>query len=67
MHGFELVNSFMLTIPKHDEYLQARKGLMMQEAFVIAVKIAGVEGGDFYSIRIQNAAIIRNHVMHLFS
>ncbi len=67
MHGFELVNSFMLTIPEDDEYLQAHKGLMMQEAFVIAAKIAGVEGGDFYSIRIQNAAIIRNHVMHLFS
>jgi hypothetical protein len=57
----------MLIIPKDDEYLQARKGLMMQEAFVIAVKIAGVEGGDFHSIRIQNAAIIKNHAMHLFS
>lgn len=66
MHLCTLVDSLMLAIPEDDEYLQASKGMMMEDAMVMAAKIAGAEGGDLYSIRMQNAAIIRNHAMHLY-
>lgn len=39
MNLLQLVNSFMLAIPDDDEYLRSTKGIMMQDAFVIAVKI----------------------------
>ena len=61
-----LVDSLMLAIPQDDEYLQATKGMMMEDAMVMAAKIAGAEGGNLYSIRMQNAAIIRDHAMHLY-
>ena len=67
MHIVHLVNSFMLTIPEDDEYLQATKGFMLEDASIMAAKIAGAEGGDMYSIRMQNAAIIRDHAMHLYT
>ena len=61
------VNGLMATIPEEDEFLQSSKGLMMEDAMVMAAKIAGAEGGNLYSIRMQNAAIIRSHAMHLYS
>lgn len=60
------VHSLMLAIPEDDEYLQATKGFMVEDAMIMASKIAGAEGGDLYSIRMQNAAIIRDHAMHLY-
>lgn len=66
MNLVQLVNSFLLAIPEDDEYLQSTKGIMMEDAFIIAAKIAGAEGGDLYSIRMQNAAIIRSHAMSLY-
>ena len=66
MNLVQLVNSFMLAIPEDDEYLQSTKGIMMEDAFIIAAKIAGAEGVDLYSIRMQNAAIIRSHAMSLY-
>ncbi len=66
MHIVHLVNGFMLTIPEDDEYLQATKGFMMEDASIMAAKIAGAEGGDLYSIRMQNASIVREHAMHLY-
>ena len=33
---------------------------------IILPKIAGAEGGAIYSIRMQYAAIIRDHAMHLY-
>jgi hypothetical protein len=39
---------------------------MRADAMIIPAKIAGAEGGDLYSIRMQNAAIIRDHAMQLY-
>ena len=39
---------------------------MRTDAMIISAKIAGAEGGDLYSIRMQNAALIREHAMHLY-
>ncbi len=67
MHLVTSVHSLMSVIPEEDEYLQSSKGMMMEDAMIIASKIAGAEGGDLYSIRMQNAAIIRSHAMHLYT
>lgn len=62
---FQLVQSLVASLPEEDEYIQGTKHLMLEDAMIIMAKIAGAEGGDLYSIRMQNAAIIREHVMHL--
>ena len=64
---FQLVNSLMDAISDEDEYLSQTKYMMRDDAAIICAKIAGAEGGDVYSIRMQNAAIIRDHAMHLYT
>jgi hypothetical protein len=63
----KLVESLMLAIPENDVFLMHSKELMIEDALVIPSKIAGAEGGDLYSIRMQNAAIIRYHSLHLYA
>lgn len=61
---FQLVESLVTSLPEEDDYIQGTKHFMMEDATIILAKIAGAEGGDLYSIRMQNAAIIREHAMH---
>ena len=63
---FQLTRSLVASLPENDEYIQNTKHLMLEDAMIIPSKIAGAEGGDLYSIRMQNAAIIREHAMHLY-
>ncbi|CAM4054409.1 hypothetical protein FLAN108750_07695 [Flavobacterium antarcticum] len=63
----KLVESFMLALPQEDVFLHHSKSLMMEDAIIIPAKIAAAEGGDLYSIRMQNAAIIRTHALHLYA
>lgn len=63
----KLVESLMTALPEEDIFLQQSKSLMMEDAIVIPAKIAGAEGGDLYSIRMQNAALIRHHASHLYA
>ena len=63
---YSLVESLLASIPEEDDYLQATKHMMRDDAMIISAKIAGAEGGNLYSIRMQNAAIIRDHAMHLY-
>ena len=63
---FQLVQSLVASLPEDDEYIQGTKHLMLEDAMIMNAKIAGAEGGDLYSIRMQNAAIIRDHAMHLY-
>ncbi|GIZ08227.1 hypothetical protein [Flavobacterium sp. UMI-01] len=62
---YQLVESLITSIPENDDYLQDTKEFMRVDAMIIPAKIAGAEGGNLYSIRMQNAAIIREHAMHL--
>jgi hypothetical protein len=39
---------------------------MREDVAIIAAKIAGAVGGDLYSIRMQNASIVREHAIHLY-
>jgi hypothetical protein len=63
---YQLVESLAASLPEEDTYIQDTKHLMREDAMIITAKIAGAEGGDLYSIRMQNAAIIREHAMHLY-
>lgn len=63
---YSLVESLLASIPEDDDYLQATKHMMRDDTMIISAKIAGAEGGNLYSIRMQNAAIIRDHAMHLY-
>ena len=40
---------------------------MRADAMMLPAKIAGAEAGNIYSIRMQNAAIIRFHAMSLYT
>lgn len=63
---FKLVNSLLETIDEENEYLIQTKYLMRDDIAVICAKIAGAEAGELYSIKMQNAAIIRDYAMHLY-
>lgn len=64
---YRLVEGLMASLTEDDEYIQGTKHLMRDDAMIICAKIAGAEGGDIYSIRMQNAAIIRDYAMHLYT
>jgi hypothetical protein len=41
--------------------------LMLENAYILSAKIAGAEGGDLYSIRFDNATIIKLHARELLA
>ncbi|AMS26454.1 hypothetical protein AEM51_04875 [Bacteroidetes bacterium UKL13-3] len=43
------------------------KGIMMEDVMIINAKLRGAEGGDLYSIRMENAVIIKVHAMSLLT
>lgn len=63
---FQLVESLVSILPEDDEYLNETKHFMTSDAMQICAKIMGAEGGDLYSIRMQNAALIRKAAMDLY-
>ena len=63
---FQLVEALIASLPEDDEYIQGTKHLMMEDAMIIPAKIVGAEAGDLYSIRMQNASLIREYAMHLY-
>jgi hypothetical protein len=52
-------------IPEDNEYLQATRGFMLENAFMIPAKIAGAEGIDLYDLKMENATIIRKAAREL--
>jgi hypothetical protein len=62
---FQLVESLAASLPEDNELLQSMKEIMRADAMMLPAKIAGAEAGNIYSIRMQNAAIIRYHAMSL--
>jgi hypothetical protein len=52
-------------IPEENEYLQATRGFMLENAYIIPPKIAGAEGVDLYDLKMENAAIIRKAAREL--
>jgi hypothetical protein len=64
---FQLVESLAASLPENNELLQSMKDIMRADAMLLPAKIAGAEAGNIYSIRMQNAAIIRFHAMSLYT
>lgn len=56
---FDLVSKITELIPQNDEYLMEIKDWMLSDAAQLTIKIAGAEAGEFYDIKMENAAIIR--------
>lgn len=63
---FQLVESLVSSLPEEDDYIQGTKHLMLEDAMIIPAKIVGAEAGDLYSIRMQNAALIRKYALDLY-
>lgn len=64
---FQLIESLAASLPEDNELLQSMKEIMRADAMMLPAKIAGAEAGNIYSIRMQNAAIIRFHAMSLYT
>ncbi|MEM7369969.1 MAG: hypothetical protein AAF587_15290 [Bacteroidota bacterium] len=62
---FELVNALTALIPDDNKMLVHSRDFMLADAGTIKAKIAGAEGGDLYSIRMENATLIRKAAREL--
>jgi len=56
---FELTVKIADLVASDDEVLGHIKGLMLEDASLLSVKVAGAEGGDLYDIRMECATLIR--------
>ncbi|MCW2120121.1 hypothetical protein [Flavobacterium sp. 7A] len=63
---FQLVESLVAILPDNDDLVEATKDFMLASAMILPAKIAGAEGASLYSVKMQNAAIIREHAMSLY-
>lgn len=61
-----MIDGLTVTFSEDNEYIQSTKHIMIEDVLIITAKIVGAEAGDEYSIRMQNAAIIRYHAMNLY-
>ena len=71
----EVVHQIGDLIPDDHEYLSHVKSIMLENAMMLTVKVAGAEGGDLYDIRMEAATLIRkaarelmlqNHSLEMF-
>jgi hypothetical protein len=72
---FKVVDQICQLIPDDDEMLSHVKGVMLEDAMLLTVKVAGATGGQLYDIKMECAAIIRkaareliiqNHSLEMF-
>ena len=47
------------------EYLSHIKAIMLEDAMLLTVKVAGAEGGELYDIKMEAATLIRKAAMEL--
>ncbi|TDE14563.1 hypothetical protein [Dyadobacter psychrotolerans] len=55
---FEIVHSLVDTLPE-DNDLHFLREQMLTDAALIPAKVAGAEGGDLYTLRMENAVLIK--------
>lgn len=55
----QLVNQITDIFPDDNEQLQLMKGIILQDAALLCVKIAGAENAELYDLKMEAAAIIR--------
>ena len=75
MEIFQVVDHICQLIPDEDERLGHVKGIMLEDAILLSVKVAGATGDQLYDIKMEAAAIIRkaarelmiqNHALEMF-
>ena len=62
---YEVVDQICQLIPDDDEMLAHVKGIMLEDAMMLTVKVAGAEAGQLYDIKMEAAAIIRKAAQNL--
>lgn len=65
MEILEVVEKIADLIPDDNHELQSIKQFMLSDAAQLTIKIAGAEGGGFYDIKMESAAMIRRAAMDL--
>lgn len=65
MEIFDVVNHICQLIPDEDEMLGHVKGIMLEDAMLLTVKVAGATGGQLYDIKMEAATIIRKSAREL--
>jgi len=75
MEIYEVVDHICQLIPDDDQYLGHVKSVMLEDAMLLTVKVAGATGGQLYDIKMEAATIIRkaarelmiqNHSLEMF-
>ncbi|MFN8357512.1 MAG: hypothetical protein U0Y10_23845 [Spirosomataceae bacterium] len=64
---FDLTHAICESMSDDDPMSEMTKGLMMENAMILAPKIAGAEGGDLYPLRMENAVLIRINAKQLLT
>jgi len=62
---YEVVNQICQLIPEEDEMLMHVKSIMLEDAMLLTVKVAGATAGQLYDIKMEAATIIRKAAMDL--
>ncbi len=75
MEIYQVVDQIGQLIDDDDPYLGSVKGVMIEDALLLMVKVAGAESGQLYDIKMECAAMIRkaarelmvqNHALEMF-
>lgn len=75
MEIYEVVDHICQLIPDDDEMLGHVKSIMLEDAMLLTVKVAGATAGGLYDLKMEAAAIIRkaarelmvqNHSLEMF-
>lgn len=56
---YELVRALVETFPEEDDMAAHYREIMLCDAGILGAKIAGAEGADFYTLRMENAVQIK--------
>jgi hypothetical protein len=64
----DIVDSLVELIDDNEEsYISHYRHIMLEDAMIINAKLAGAEGGDLYTLRMENAVIIKIHARSLLT
>lgn len=64
---FDVTSKVIELIPEEDEIQGHIKSIMLEDAAMLSVKVAGAEASDLYDLRMENATIIRKAARDLVS
>ncbi|GAB3195258.1 hypothetical protein ABID22_003619 [Pontibacter aydingkolensis] len=62
---FDITSKIIDLIQDDDPILSHIKGMMLEDAAMLTVKVSGAEAGDLYDIRMESAALIRKAAREL--